>query len=59
MTHKIKPVMGNKYLYCGTCKKYLMDKAEALALKKTNSRKEFMKYIDSQHLNNNKLMELQ
>lgn len=51
-THKPKPIMGDKYLYCGTCKKYLMDKQEAILLKKKNLKSEYFKYIDSQHLKN-------
>lgn len=52
MTHLPVPIMGNKYLYCKICKKYLMDRSEAEMLKSQKRKAEYLKYIDSAHLSN-------
>jgi len=58
-THQVKPQMGNKYLYCKVCKKYLMDKEQALEFKKNNQFKEYKKFIEAQHIKNNHSEEIQ
>ena len=54
MTHLPVPKMGDNYLYCAICKKYLMDRKEAEMLKSQKRKREYLKYIDQQHLNNSK-----